>query len=367
MTDRAFAVITGGGTAGHVLPAIALAEALVDHGHTIDELYYFGAQRGVEARLIPPTGLRSTLLAVSGVQRRWAWSNVAFVPRLIRAIIATERRFKVLRPRVVISVGGYASLPAVIVARRRRIPVIVVSYDRTPGRASRLAARWAAACAVSFGDTMLPRAKLTGAPLRRAILAVDRRRDCEAARRRLGIPDGRTLLVVVGGSLGSAVLNRAVEHVVAQHRDDRALAIVHVSGARDSVDLAEQISAPDGIWYRREVFIDAVADLYAAADLLVGRGGASTVHEVAATGTPAILVPWSGAAEDHQRANVRWLSDRAGAVLIDDGDPAAIAAAVDDLLGAVARRSALGQSAWDIGSVNRSTEMAALIDAVALA
>lgn len=163
------------------------------------------------------------------------------------------------------------------------------------------------------------------------------------------------------------MLNRAVEHVVAQHRDDRALAIVHVAGARDSVDLAEQISAPDGIWYRREVFIDAVADLYAAADLLVGRGGASTVHEVAATGTPAILVPWSGAAEDHQRANVRWLSDRAGAVLIDDGDPAAIAAAVDDLLGAVARRSALGQSAWDIGSVNRSTEMAALIDAVALA
>jgi UDP-N-acetylglucosamine--N-acetylmuramyl-(pentapeptide) pyrophosphoryl-undecaprenol N-acetylglucosamine transferase len=175
------------------------------------------------------------------------------------------------------------------------------------------------------------------------------------------------LVVVVGGSLGSAVLNRAVEHVVARHRTDRTLAIVHVAGGRDSVDLAEQISAPDGIWYRREVFIDAVADLYAAADLLVGRGGASTVHEVAATGTPAILVPWSAAAEDHQRANVRWLSDRGGALLIDDGDPAAVSAAVDELLGDVGRRSALGQSAWEIGSVNRSAEMAVLIDTVALA
>ncbi len=364
---RTYAVIAGGGTAGHVLPAIAVAEALIDRGYSADEIHYMGAKRGVERRLVPPTMLPHTLLDVSGLQRRVTVSNLWFLPRMVKALWLTDRLFADIRPRVVVSVGGYASLPAVLAARRRSIPVVVVSYDRPPGRASRLASRWAAACAVAFEDADLPRTRLTGAPLRRSILAVDRTTDRNDARVRLGVPDDRVLIVVVGGSLGSGVLNRAVEGLIAAEATSRSLAVYHVAGDRDTVALPEDLDGAEGPWYHRESFVDAVADLYAAADLWLGRGGASTVHEVSATGVPAVLVPWSGAAENHQRSNVEWLSTRGAARLVADGDPEAIVEAVRDLCRDTSAREDLGARAHALGEVHRSGAMADLIESVALA
>jgi undecaprenyldiphospho-muramoylpentapeptide beta-N-acetylglucosaminyltransferase len=364
---RTYAVIAGGGTAGHVLPAIAVAEALIDRGHSVDDLHFMGARRGVERRLLPSTMIPHTLLDVSGLQRRLTLSNLWFLPRMIRALWHTDRLFADIRPRVVVSVGGYASLPAVLVARRRKIPVIVASYDRPPGRASRLASRWAAACAVAFEDADLPRTRLTGAPIRRSILAVDRAADRDAARARLGVPNDRLLVVVVGGSLGSAVLNRAVEGLIAGEGASTALAVFHVAGERDTVALPGRLNGADGPWYRRENFVDNVADLYAAADLWLGRGGASTVHEVAASGVPAVLVPWSGAAEDHQRSNVEWLSTRGAARFVADGESEQIVEAVLDLCRDASAREELGQRAHALGDVHRSGAMADLIESVALA
>ena len=136
------ALITGGGTAGHVLPALAVAEALVDRGHPLADLHYVGAQRGIETRLVPPTGLPHTFLDVVGVQRRLDRSNLGFGPKLRRAIRDhhRDRRSGPGHDPGDAAVGGYASLPAVLAARRLRIPVVVVSYDRRPGRASQLAA-----------------------------------------------------------------------------------------------------------------------------------------------------------------------------------------------------------------------------------
>ena len=136
--------------------------------------------------------------------------NLGFLPKLMRSARAATRLLRELRPRVVVSVGGYASLPAVLAARRLRIPVVVVSYDRFPGRASRFAARRAAACAVAFPDSPLPRATVTGAPVRRAVLDVDRRRDGATARAALGLPPDRFVVAVMGGSQGSGILNDAV-------------------------------------------------------------------------------------------------------------------------------------------------------------
>ncbi|HEU4840195.1 MAG TPA: glycosyltransferase, partial [Ilumatobacteraceae bacterium] len=181
MTEQTFAVVTGGGTAGHVLPALAIAEALVDHGHDPTEIHYVGALRGIETRLLPATPFPHTFLDVTGLQRELNMANVrrntTMVPKLVTARRAAVRLLRELAPRVVVSVGGYASLPAVLAARRLRIPVVVVSYDRRPGRASALTARIAAVAAVAYPDSPLPRAVVTGAPLRRHILAVDRARD----------------------------------------------------------------------------------------------------------------------------------------------------------------------------------------------
>ena len=153
-----YAVVTGGGTSGHVLPAIAVAEALVRRGHAPETIHYMGAERGIETRLLPATPFPHTFFDVIGFQRRLTRTNAGFPPRMWSARNAAIARFRSLRPRVVVSVGGYASMPAVFAAWKLDVPLVVVSYDRFPGRASSLAARRSAACAVAFPDSRLPRA-----------------------------------------------------------------------------------------------------------------------------------------------------------------------------------------------------------------
>ena len=268
------------------------------------------------------------------------------------------------------SVGGYASMPAVFAARRLDIPVVVVSYDRTPGRASRLAARRAAACAVAFEGSPLPRAELTGAPVRQVILDVERSGPRRAeARAALGVADDRFLVAVMGGSLGSGVLNSAVADYLQAHRDDGSLAVRQVAGERFA-DGIEIVGAGDedgaGVLHQVVAYESDMAAVYSACDLFIGRGGASTVHEVAVTGTPAILVPWAASADDHQTDNVRWLSEVGGAVLLPEGDIAQLAEQIDALRADPSRRAGLSDAARRRGEVSRSGALAGLIERVAV-
>lgn len=363
----AFAVVAGGGTSGHVVPALAVADALVAAGHHASDIYYVGARRGIETRMLPDTPYPHEFLDVVGFQRSVTKANLGFVPKMVGA---TRRATELLRewsPRVVVSVGGYASMPSVFAARRLGIPVVVVSYDRTPGRASRLAARSAAACAVAFEHSELPRAELTGAPVRQGILDVERddasRHD---ARRRLGVPDDRFLIAVMGGSLGSGVLNTAIAQYLHDHRHDAGLAVRQVAGER-FVDAVEVVGSADVDVLHQVIGYEAdMAAVYAACDLLIGRGGASTVHEVAVTGTPAILVPWAASADDHQSDNVAWLSEVGGAVLLPEADLGRLGTVVDELRSDAERRRALAEGAHRRGDVSRSGALAGLIERVAV-
>lgn len=357
-------VVAGGGTAGHVFPAIAVMQGLVDTGVDESRLKYVGAQRGIETELIPESGFSGTFFPVIGVGRRASLQTVGFAARQLLATLRSLRLFRKWRVGAVVSVGGYASLPPIVAALLLRRPIVVISYDRTPGRASRVAARWATSTAVAFDGSPLRNAVVAGAPLRRSILDVNRDRDAASARRRLDIPDGRQVMVVMGGSLGSGVLNDAVHRFLQNNSLRSDLAIVHIAG-KQRVSGADEIDGTDSIWYRRSEFSAHAEDLYAASDLFVGRGGASTVHEVAATGTPAILVPWSGATDDHQTANVRWLSDNDGAVLVGDNDVEAIVSAMEKLIDDQERRFILGESARQIGEVHHGGNISRLIlDAV---
>lgn len=370
MSDRVFAVVAGGGTAGHVLPALAVAEGLVSLGHDSDEIHFMGTLRGVEVDLVPPSGFPYTFFDVIGFRRSVGWKsivhNISFLLRLHRARREAIRLLGNLAPAVVVSVGGYASLPAVLAARKLDIPVVVVSYDKRPGRASRLAAGRAAACAVAFPDSPLPHAVYTGAPLRRAVVEVDRARDRSGARAELGIPEDRFLIVVMGGSLGSGILNSAVAEYVETHADRADLAVRHLCGERFVAGMPPRRDGSTGILYDVIGFESRMPAVYAAADLLVGRGGASTVCEVAAVGIPSILVPWAGAAEDHQTENVRWLSDQGGAVLVTEAQltPERFANEVDRLQGNEAARAALAEAAREAGAKHRSKALARLIEAV---
>jgi UDP-N-acetylglucosamine:LPS N-acetylglucosamine transferase len=360
-----FAVVAGGGTAGHVLPALAVAEALVTAGRQPSEIHYIGATRGFETTVLPTTPYPHTFYDVVGFQRRLTRRNVTFVPKLMRAARAARRLFRQIQPKVVVSVGGYASMPAVLAARRLHIPVVVVSYDRHPGRASALAARRAAACAVAFPDSPLPRAELTGAPLRTAILEVDRLAGRDAARAALDVPGDRFLVAVMGGSLGSAALNRAISDYVQARSGDTGLAVRHACGERFVADAAPPRDGSDGILYQVSGYEAQMSAVFAAADVFVGRGGASTVAEVAATGTPSILVPWPGAAEDHQTANVRWLSDRGAAVYLPESRIGELGEEIERLRHDTVARVGLGNAAAELGSVHRSGALAALVERVA--
>jgi UDP-N-acetylglucosamine--N-acetylmuramyl-(pentapeptide) pyrophosphoryl-undecaprenol N-acetylglucosamine transferase len=362
-----FAVVTGGGTAGHVLPALAVAEGLVARGHDPSTIHYVGAERGIETRLVPETPFPSHFFDVVGFQRGLSRRNLGFVPKMWRARRLAIRLLRELEPQVVVSVGGYASMPAVFAARTLGIPVVVVSYDFLPGRASRLAAERAAACAVAFPDSPLPRAHHTGAPVRRSILEVDRARDRSAARAGLGLPDDRFVVAVTGGSQGSGVINDVVWQMLADLEGDRGLAIRHAVGDRFLDRAPAECDGTAGILYQPVGYEDHMASVYAAADLLVGRGGASTVHEVAVTGTPAVLIPWSGAAEDHQTRNVRWLSDEGAAVFLPESDVDRLPDVIDRLRRAPDELRALSAAAAAKGEVHRSGALAQLVESVAIA
>ncbi len=361
-----FAVVTGGGTAGHVLPALAVAGALVAAGHATDDVHYVGCTRGIETRLLPETPYPHTFYDVVGLQRSLSRRNLGFVPKMLRARRSAITLLRELRPKVVVSLGGYASMPAVFAARKLGIPVVVVSYDRTPGRASRLAARKAAACAVAFENSSLPNATVTGAPVRQELLRLDRAADRAAARERVGVPLDRFLVAVMGGSLGSGVLNAEVSRYVEAHRGDASLAVRQVAGERFVAEIDELGSIDDGILHQVIGYETDMAALYAAADLLIGRGGASTVHEVAATGIPAILVPWAGAADDHQSDNVRWLSEVGGTVLMEEAELGRLSEEIDRLRHDERAREALSAAAYRRGDVHRSGALAELIEQVAL-
>jgi UDP-N-acetylglucosamine--N-acetylmuramyl-(pentapeptide) pyrophosphoryl-undecaprenol N-acetylglucosamine transferase len=366
-SNTSFSVVTGGGTSGHVLAALAVADALVARGHERGSVHFVGTTRGVDGRLLPKSGYDHTLLEVVGLQRSMSMRNVMFLPKLARSTFQAIRLIRRLRPRVVVNVGGYASFPATMAAMVCRVPIVVVSYDQRPGLVSRLVARRAKACAVAFEGSTLPRAHLTGAPVRQEVLAIDRGRDQGQARVELGLPNDRFVLAVVGGSLGAKRLNGVTEELVRTLADRTDLAVYHVVGDRHLAEAAPGRDGSEGIMYRVLGYEDRMPLVYAAADLMMTRAGASTIAELATVGMPAILVPWPGAADDHQVDNARELSDMGAAVLIleADLDAARLIGEITALAADRDKLAAMSAAAAAIGERHRSGALVDLIEEVA--
>jgi undecaprenyldiphospho-muramoylpentapeptide beta-N-acetylglucosaminyltransferase len=360
-------VIAGGGTAGHVLPGLAVAQAIVDDGHPRQRIHFIGARRGMEATMVPEAGYSVSLFDVRGIARSFSPSNLPAFVNFTEGVRRADRLFRRIEPSVVVSVGGYASVPAVLAAKIQRIPLLVVSYDAVPGRASRLAARLATVSAVAFESSPLPRKVVTGAPLRADIVGLDRQRDRERARVALDLPEDRFVVVVVGGSLGSGTLNVVTRAFAVRHRNRRDLAIHHVFGVRNDDGTWKAIDAPGELMYHPVAFEDRMDLAYAAADLVVARAGATTVAELAATGTPSILVPWPLAAEDHQTANARALADVGGALLVaePDFDADRLTAEVDRLIAEPETMTAMSTHARSVGRRGAAAAIARLAEALA--
>jgi UDP-N-acetylglucosamine--N-acetylmuramyl-(pentapeptide) pyrophosphoryl-undecaprenol N-acetylglucosamine transferase len=343
-----FAIVTGGGTAGHVLPALAIAEALVARGHDRASIHYAGSERGIEARLVPPTGFPMTLLPGRGIQRRVAFANLGAAFGLLVAFGRALRLVGRLRPRVVIAVGGYASVAVALAAVLRRVPVVVAEQNAAPGLANRLVARFARASAVSFDGTPLPRAVVTGNPVRADVVALGDGHGRSAARAALELDDGRRMVLVTGGSLGALRLNLATVEALEGWRGRADLAIRHVVGQRDWDRISAMAPADVGaLDYRAVAYEDDMPTALAAADLAVCRSGSGTCFELATMGLPAVLVPSPFVTADQQTRNADRLVAAGAAVLVPDAelDGARLVAVVDGLLADEGARAAMAAAA----------------------
>ena len=371
-----YAVITGGATSGHVVPALSIIELLVEAGHPRETLLYVGSDRGVETTLVPQTGIACVFLSVDGLQRGMSIAkikrNLRMLPTMMRATQVATQVLVQHRPHVVVSVGGYVSAPICRAARHLKIPVVTCSYDSKPGMATKMQSRYAATVAVAHMPSTMRRAQLTGAPVRAELRHLDRGASRDASRVRLGFSADAKLVVVMGGSLGSAVLNHATESLVAQMKSPSLtnVAILHIAGSRymEGQQLASEIRHPNGsMMYQRIAYSSNMNDIYAAADLVVARAGASTVAEIATVGIASVLVPWKDAAENHQLTNAKSLSDSGGAVLLEESKLTddVFVQLIGDLLGDEAMRLHIAREARKLGEVHRNCSRVAVVEKVA--
>ena len=362
-----WAVIAGGGTAGHVLPAIAVARALVRRGHDPSSIHFVGSRRGIEGRLVPQAGFSITVLPGRGLARRLTVDNLGALGGLLVAIGRATALVARRRPSVVLAVGGYASVPCVIGATLCRVPLVVAEQNAVPGAANRLAARVARVSAVSFPGTGLRRSVVTGNPVRAEMLAVDRSVDGRrAARLALGLPVDARVVVVFGGSLGALTINRAVIGLARAWRERAGTAIRHVVGERDwqEMQAGAPPAAPGGLLYQQVRYEDRMDLVFAAADVAVCRAGATTVAELAVVGLPALLIPLPGAPGDHLTANARALEDAGAARMVPNSavTAARLASELDDLLDDPERLAAMAAAGRSIAHPDAADAVAALAE-----
>jgi UDP-N-acetylglucosamine--N-acetylmuramyl-(pentapeptide) pyrophosphoryl-undecaprenol N-acetylglucosamine transferase len=301
-------ILAGGGTGGHVIPALAIAEKLKNDFAA--EVLFIGTSRGMENRLVPQAGFELRLVEVGALNRVSLATRLKTLFALPGAIWQARRILREFQADIVIGVGGYASGPAMMAAILGRTPTIAFEPNVVPGFANRAIARWVSEAAVQFEESgrYFKRFQVTGVPVRPAFF--------EIAGQREGDP--RPTLLVFGGSQGAHAINEAVIHALPVLREKLPeLRIIHQTGERD---LAETQSAYQQAGVDAEVsaFIQDMPGYFARADLLLCRSGASTVGEIAAAGKPAIFVPFPRAADDHQKVNAQAMERAGGAVLLEE-------------------------------------------------
>jgi undecaprenyldiphospho-muramoylpentapeptide beta-N-acetylglucosaminyltransferase len=369
VSTRCWAVIAGGGTAGHVVPAIAIGQALVDRGHPRSEIHFVGSKRGIDRRLVPAAGFNLTLLPGRGLARKLTLDNIGSLLGFLAGCVLAFALLVRLRPAVVVSMGGYAAAPCALAAALLRIPLVLSEQNAVPTATHRLVGRFAKASAVPFEGTPLPHPVVTGNPVRPEILAVDPSpAGRAAARRSFGLPDdeGTIVLAAFGGSLGARTINEAIVDLVGRW-DGPPLAVRHAIGERDWTwaEANRPTPSPSVVAYQPVPYEDRMPELLAACDLVVARSGGS-VAELAVVGRAGILVPLPIAPYDHQAHNAQQLVKAGAAVMLRDPEVTGdrLAQELHLLLdGGPAKVRSMGQAARRLGRPDAAAAVAEVVEA----
>jgi UDP-N-acetylglucosamine--N-acetylmuramyl-(pentapeptide) pyrophosphoryl-undecaprenol N-acetylglucosamine transferase len=363
-------VVSGGGTGGHLYPALAIADALREIRPDVRVLF-MGAQRGLEARVLPERGEHHVLLPLRGVDRAHLFSNWRALTGLGIALVRVARIFAEYRPEVVVVTGGYAGAPAGIMAGLTGVPLILQEQNSVPGAVTRMLTRWASRVHVAFPEVVdrLPvgreSVRISGNPVRAAASG-----GREVARAGLGVPSDVDLVLVAGGSQGSLALNRVVSEVVRGvasgelTRPDR-LQLLWCTGPKhiDAVSsFLTKFESP--AWVQAVPYIDDMPTALSAADLAVCRAGAMSTAELLNQGLPAILVPLPSAAANHQMHNARSLEHAGVAVVAPESEltGGALWKEVARLLGAPSRLQDMRTAALSLARPHAARDIASDVE-----
>jgi UDP-N-acetylglucosamine--N-acetylmuramyl-(pentapeptide) pyrophosphoryl-undecaprenol N-acetylglucosamine transferase len=345
------AILAGGGTGGHVIPALAIANELKKSYGA--EVLFMGTARGIENRLVPAAGYPLQLVRVGALKNVSLMTRARTAFDLPRAVWDAGRMLNEFAPDVVVGVGGYASGPTMLAAVVKHIPTLAFEPNVVPGFANRLVARFVSAAAVHFEETAkyFRHAEVTGVPVRQAFFEVGVRPG-----------DGARTLLVFGGSQGARAINEAMIRCwPALLRQTPGIHIIHQTGERNHHDA---LAAYGRLGDAAEVFkfIEDMPAAFARADLLICRSGASTVAEIAAAGKPAIFVPFPRAADDHQQVNAEALERAGAAVVVEESklDGVWLVETVAALLGDQARLQRMSAAARSLAHPNAARDIAAM-------
>lgn len=303
------------GTAGHIEPALALADALRRQDPTVG-ITALGTERGLETRLVPERGYDLALIPAVPLPRKPTPELITVPGRLRGTIKAAEQILEHTKADAVVGFGGYVALPGYLAAKRLGVPIVVHEANARPGLANKIGSRYAAAVAVSTPDSKLRGARYIGIPLRRSIATLDRARVRPEARAAFGLDPNLPTLLVSGGSQGARRLNEVVEQV-APLLQRSGIQILHVVGPKNELPRADNM--PGMPPYIPVPYVDRMDLAYAAADMMLCRAGAMTVAELSAVGLPAAYVPLP-IGNGEQRLNAQPVVKAGGGLLVDDAE-----------------------------------------------
>ncbi|NYF81191.1 undecaprenyldiphospho-muramoylpentapeptide beta-N-acetylglucosaminyltransferase [Granulicella arctica] len=347
-------LIAGGGTGGHVIPALAIGRELRDrHGA---EVRFVGTARGIETKLVPEAGFALELVRSGQLKNVSLMTRLRTMADLPLGVLHCVRLVRAFKPQVVVGVGGYASGPGMIAAVLLRVPTLAYEPNAVPGLTNRLVGKRVSAAAVNFAQTTryFHNAEVTGVPVRPEIFALPPRPVGAAPR-----------LLITAGSNGALIFNEVMPQIVAQLLDEvPGLTIVHQAGARrlEETRAAFAASGADAARWSVEAFLTDMPAQYAAADLVLARAG-STIAELCAAGKPSVLVPLPTAADDHQRKNAEVLAEAGATVMLlqKDVTPESLRNALVGLLKDGPRRAVMAERARSMAKPGALEKIAGMV------
>lgn len=356
-------LIAGGGTGGHVTPALAVADEIRRRNRE-SQILFVGTRKGIEARLVPESGYDIEYLELSGFAGRGIFSRIMALWQFVRGVSAMKGIIARFQPELVLGTGGYVSGPAVLAARLAHVKTIIQEQNSVPGKMNRMLARFVDQVHIAFTEARVHfkesrKLRLSGNPTR--IRLQRGGRDLPA--RKLGLDPSRATVFVVGGSRGARSLNKAIAESMTQFRNRNDLQFIIQTGP-DDLEMVQSAVRAAGVRAIVSDYFSPIEDAYALATIIVCRAGAMTLAEIAGYGLPSILVPYPFAIYQHQLMNARTLEQKGAAEILMDKELSgpALATRIDALLADRERRREMGRNVWRLARPDAAPRLVAAIE-----